>query len=53
MSREREQNSFTETVEANAQQHKFLTGKNYSNIRRVSLVKWRHTQSFTIFCTLD
>lgn len=36
MSREREQNSFTETLEANAQQHKFLIGKNYSNIRRVS-----------------
>jgi len=33
--REREQNSYTETIEASYNVHKFLVGKNNSNIRRI------------------
>jgi len=35
LSREREENSYTETIEAKAQHHRFLIGKNGSNIRRI------------------
>jgi transcription antitermination factor NusA-like protein len=35
MSREKEENSYTETIEAKPQNHRFLIGKNGSNIRRI------------------
>ncbi|CAL8135568.1 unnamed protein product [Orchesella dallaii] len=35
LSRERETNSFTETIEAKAQHHKFLIGKNGGNIKKI------------------
>jgi len=37
LSRERETNSYTENLEAKAQSHRFLIGKNGSTIRKVHL----------------